>query len=102
MIINILGGAEAILSDTEILRLKELERMFSEESQAKAGKNAKMRRSMKFYSKENQKMKRALKHKRAKIGHVYMHSRALEDLYEVERRQTKAANIIQRAYRRYK
>ena len=55
---------------------------------------------MGFYKKENSKMKGAKKLKRAKIASVYMHSRAMDKLFEIERRQTEAAQKIQKAYRR--
>ena len=60
-----------------------------------------LKEGMSIYRRENAKIKRVLKEKKPIQKQTAAMSAALDDLFELERRQTAACLVIQRAFRRY-
>ena len=91
----------ARLSDADIARLKEIER--GEIKGPKKWDKKAWKKSMNgtIYRKENKKLRRAIRERRPKEREVRVRSRAMEILFEIERKQSFAAIVIQRAYKRY-
>ncbi len=91
----------ARLSDADLARLKEIER--GEIKGPKKWDKKAWKKSMNgtIYRKENKKLRRAIRERRPKEREVRVRSRAMEILFEIERKQSFAAIVIQRAYKRY-
>eukprot|EP00505_MAST-04D_sp_SCG-Rhode-Island_P001492 Stramenopile-MAST_4_protein_1492 len=92
----------ARLSDSDLARLKEIERGDQPGGGKKWNKKA-FRMSLEgtVYKKENKKLRRVIRERRPKEREARVRSRAMEILFEIERRQSFAAIVIQRAYKRY-
>ncbi len=106
------GGATAArLTDQQILRLKELERTKGGASKATTLKEARRQAErrhkacMSVYKRENKKIRRFFKDKGKAFGQItqnVLRSRALEDLFELERDRLQAVLRIQEYYRTYR
>lgn len=91
----------ARLSDADLARLKEIERGDIKGKKKWDKKAFKKSLEGAVYKKENKKLRRAIRERRPKEREVRVRSRAMEVLFEIERKQSFAAIVIQRAYKRY-
>ena len=97
----------ARLSDDLILRLKYLAEThggceMEELSEKVRRKTTKKKSPFFIYGRENAKLRRAISERRPRENPAIVRSRAMEDLYMVEREHTEAAIAIQGCYRRYR
>ena len=91
----------ARLSDADIARLKEIERGEIKGPKKVEQEGLEEKHGRHYIQKENKKLRRAIRERRPKEREVRVRSRAMEILFEIERKQSFAAIVIQRAYKRY-
>eukprot|EP00946_MAST-07B_sp_MAST-7B-sp1_P004952 g4952.t1 len=96
---RVMGKASmaAKLSDADIIRLRELERG----PQKWTRKDLKGTLNGTVYKKENKKLRRAIRERRPRVRETRIRSKAMETLFEIERRQVVAAIRVQRAWKKY-
>jgi hypothetical protein len=96
---RVMGRASmaAKLSDADLSRLEELERGPDNNWRIQHKKTL----SGTIYKKENKKLRRAIRERRPVIREQRIRSKAMETLFEIERRQVVAAIKVQRAWKKY-
>ena len=96
---RVMGKASmaARLADADVVRLRELEKG----PQKWSRKDLKATLNGTVYKKENKKLRRAIRERRPRVRETRIRSKAMETLFEIERRQVVAAIRVQRAWKKY-
>ena len=89
----------AKLSDQDLIRLEQLEKGPSHSNWTK--KDLAKTLNGTVYKRENKKLRRAIRERRPTIRETRVRSKAMETLFEIERRQVVAAIRVQRQWKRY-
>ena len=89
----------AKLSDQDLVRLEQLEKGPSHSKWTK--KDLAKTLNGTVYKRENKKLRRAIRERRPTIRETRIRSKAMETLFEIERRQVVAAIRVQRQWKRY-